>query len=137
MVEAQNVKTAVAVAPVSLSAATGTAISIDTQGFSYARYELTTGAGTVSASAFKVQESDTSGGSYTDISGATISVLPGASDNNKVFAIMFPITGKRWHEVVLTATGAAGLYGVNVQLSRAAESPNTAAERGLESQTIV
>lgn len=139
MIEAQSVKNVVAVAPVSLTAAAATGIVIDTQGFNYASYVLSTGAGVVSASVFKIQESDTSGGTYTDVVGAVSTTLPAAADNRLQYGIYMPLGGtrKRYQRVALTATGTAGLYSVGAQLSRANETPDNAAERGLAGQVLI
>lgn len=139
MVNAQGVKTVVAVSPVSLAATTATPIVIDTQGFNYARYELTAGAVAGVVSVFKITECDTSGGTYTDITDAAPSALPGATDDGKVYGIMMSLGGsrQRYQKVVLTTTGSAGVYGVNAQLSRGDEVPDTATLRGFAAEALI
>jgi hypothetical protein len=140
MVEALNMKHLDAIAPVSLNNASGTVIEIDTLGFNYAQFILSVGATAGNISVFKIQESDTSGSGFADITGAAPASLPGTSDDNKRYAVNVNCGGvrKRYMQVVLTEdnTGAA-LVHVSAILSRANEAPNTAAERGFESEASV
>lgn len=140
MIHAQATKTAIVISPVSLGTGSGTSNAIDTQGFHYANFELTVGATTGAISVFKIQECATSGGSYTDITGATPAALPGATDDNKVYSIKLPCGGNRlrYMKAVLTEDGTGtGVYGVNVSLTRADQAPNTATERGYASEVIL
>ena len=75
-------KTVQALDPVAQAAGTTNGIAVDTQGFDVAIFNCY--AGTVGASGtidFKLQESDTSGGTYTDITGATVPQIAAANDN--------------------------------------------------------
>jgi hypothetical protein len=55
---------------------------------------------------FKLQESDTSGGTYSDISGATVSWTAVASDvQNTVKLITTKLRAKRWVRAVVTIGG--------------------------------
>jgi hypothetical protein len=70
--------------------------AIDTLGYKYLR--VTVIAGAIAASGdidvFKLQSSTTSGGTYTDITGATAGADPfGATDNNKRYTINLDLAG--------------------------------------------
>lgn len=55
---------------------------------------------------FKLQESDTSGGTYTDIAGATVSWLATAGDvQNTVKIVTTKLRSKRWVRAVVTISG--------------------------------
>jgi hypothetical protein len=93
--------------------------------------------------ALKLGETDTSGCSAADITGAifgtsadiagTTSALPTAADDGDVFVIEVDLT-KRKRFIDLTATAGNGTTGTFLSgvciLSRASDSPTTAAERG-------
>ncbi|HXG66982.1 MAG TPA: hypothetical protein VNO70_17905 [Blastocatellia bacterium] len=117
---------------------------IDTKGFDYATILVYLGATDIAMAALKLQESDTSGSGFADVSGADFSVspatLPSATDDNKLFAIFVDLTKrKRYLDLVMTAgDGATGTFAVALAiLSRAEEAPNSASERGLSQQLIV
>jgi len=85
----------------------------------------------------KLEECETSGGSYTAITDAALAAVIGAGDDNKIFAIDVDLrkTHKRYIEV--TAPHAAdGTTGANLcivgRLSGPEKLPETAAEQGLE-----
>lgn len=140
MNEGQNEKTVIAVAPVSLNNASATAIEVDAGEFTHATFELTVGATTGAISVFKIQDSATSGGSFSDVSGASLATLPGATDDNKVYAIHLPLAGvEQFLEVVLTEDNTGtGIYGVNCRLSRVSGgTPSSASERGYAAELFV
>jgi len=139
MIHAQSEKNVAVVVPVSIGAATATSLVVDTLGYKYVKYVLTTGAGVVTATEFSVTECATSGGSYTAVTGSASIVLPGAEDNGLNYGIMMQIVGARlqYQKVVLIAASTAGLYTVNAVLSNADEVPITAAARGLAGQILI
>lgn len=58
----------------------------------------------------KLQESDTSGGTYSDISGATATLAAGASGSDKKVVFLTTILrAKRWVRAVITTTGGGTL----------------------------
>ena len=143
MVEAQNVKVAPFILPVSLNNATATSAIVDTRGFNYADVQITLGASAGTLSVLKLQEDDASdGNTATDITGAAFTGgdLPSTDDDGKVYSIKLPLGGnrKRYLKIVATEdnTGAM-LIGSTVQLSRGDEAPNSASERGLEAEVIL
>jgi hypothetical protein len=81
------------------------------------------GATDVAFSALKVQECDTSGGSYADISGTvygtdvndtgSVSTLPSATDDNTIvlFTIDWSATRKRYFKIVATVGGSTATTG--------------------------
>jgi len=128
-----GMETAIAVAPVSLAATTATAIEVDASRAYGVTFELTAGAVAGVVSVFKIQSATSSGGSFTDVDGASLTTLPGASDDNKVYAIHVDLRDRNigeFFEVVLTTTGSAGIYGVNARMWDKEESASTATGRG-------
>lgn len=142
----QEVKTVGITPPAAIidnaAATTGT---VDTKGFSKARFVVYLGALDIAMAAFKLTHSDDSGMSgAADISGADFSVsplaLPSATDDNHFFMIFVDLRGKkRYMDLSLTlGDGSAGSYITAwVDLYGAAEAPDTAAKRGATQQAIV
>lgn len=143
MIEAQNVKAVQIIQPVSLNNATATSIIVDTRGWNYADVQVSIGATAGVLSVLKLQEDDASdGNTATDITGAAItgSDLPDASADGNMYAIKLPLGGTRKRYLKLVATEdntGAVLIGAVVQLSRGAEAPDSATERGFAAEAIV
>lgn len=140
-IEIQNMKPVIAVAPVSLNNASATAIEVDAGDYTNAVFDLTVGATDGAISVYKIQSATTSGGSFSDVSGATLSTLPGATDDNKVYRINVDLTDRsigRFLQVVLTEDNTGtGIYGVNAYLSNASgNSPDSASGRGLAAEAF-
>jgi hypothetical protein len=142
----QNVKTVGITPPAAIiDNAAATTATVDTKGFTKARFMVYLGALDIAMSAFKLQQSDDSGMSgAADVSGADFSVspltLPSASDDNHFFAIYVDLRGKkRYMDLSLTlGDGAAGSFITAwVDLYGANETPDTATERGLTQQAFV
>jgi hypothetical protein len=135
-----NEETIIAIAPVSLNNASGTPIEVDLSRAYGVTYELTVGATTGAISVFKVQSAPTAGGSLTDITGATLATLPGATDDNKVYAIHIDMRDRNidlFHKVVLTEDNTGtGIYGVNARLWRKDESGGSATSRGYAAEVF-
>ena len=137
MIEAQCGKYVVAIAPAAIvDDASAVAAEIDTLGASYAEIVLQLGATDIAMTALKLQESDTSGGSFTDVTGATFDgglntegtalALPSATDDGQTLAFQVNMLGKkRFLKVVATfGNGTAGGFIAGVaRLSRLAEVP--------------
>jgi hypothetical protein len=95
---------------------------IDCRGFDYCTIIAYVGATDIAMTALKVQESDTSGSGFADVTGliygtsnglaGTASVIPTATDDNKFFLFEVNLRGrKRYLDVVATAgNGTAGTY---------------------------
>lgn len=121
-----------------------TTAEIDTIGFDYCQIYAYVGATDIAMVALKVQESDTSGSGFADVSGlifgtsnnisGSASTLPSATDDNKAFLFEFSLKGrKRYLDLVATAgDGTTGTYMTAwCILSRAEEAPETQAKRGI------
>ena len=116
---------------------------VDTLGYTFAQIYVYIGATDIALTALKVQECDTSDGSYSDISGTVFgtaediagdtSALPSATDDDTVFLIELDLRGrKRFLDLVATVgDGSAGAYVCAwAELSRPSDTPQTATERG-------
>lgn len=118
---------------------------IDTLGYNYATIIVNIGATDIAMAALKVQESDTSGSGFVDISGAdcdggtdidgSTAALPSATDDDSLVVIQINMQGrKRYLDLVATAgDGAAGTYASAVCiLSDADVAPESVAGAGAE-----
>lgn len=118
---------------------------IDRLGFDYCTIVCILGSIDATMAALKVQESDTSGAGFTDVSGTVFgtdkdideatAALPIATDDNKIEVFQIDCRHlKRYLDVVATAgNGAAGTFMcILAILSKAKEAPNTSAEAGAE-----
>lgn len=144
MVPAQNMKVANAVDPdVIKDNAAFTASEIDTKGFDYAQIIVYLGDTDIAMAALKVTECDTTGGSFTDVTGLIFgtstntagdtSALPTALEDNSFFVFDIDLAGrKRFLKLAATAgDGATGTYLTAIAiLSRPGILPTTAAARG-------
>lgn len=131
--QSTNVQTAIN--PVVLAkSTTATAIAVNSvvanTAYTQARFIITIGVTTAVFSTFKLTECDTSGGSYTDVSGASFgATTPTAGD---VYIIDVNMVGRMQYfklSVIGDATGTAGLSAVCV-FGEAGQAPNTNAEWG-------
>lgn len=114
MNNAQMGKYVVAIAPAAIiDDASAVAAEIDTLGAGYTEIVLQLGATDVAMTALKLQESDTSGGSFTDVTGADFSTgldtegnalaLPSDTDDNQTCVFHVNNIGrKRFLKVVAT-----------------------------------
>jgi len=125
--------------------ASWTTIEIDTLDYDYATIIVNIGATDIAMTALKVQESDTSGSGFADISGADLSsatdidgtatALPSATDDGNVVVIQIDLKGrKRYLDLVATAgNGSTGTFASAVcVLSKAAIAPESVADSGAE-----
>ena len=145
-IEVQNMKTVLAVAPVDLaSAATATAIEVDAQGYSNARFVFQVGAAgaTTNIGVAKIQSATSSGGSFSDVTGAALTSGDiDADTDNTLHAIEVDLTDKgigEFLKVVMTEDGGgANTVPTSVLciLSRAADCPTSATERGLTTEVF-
>jgi len=144
MNQLQNIKLVSITPPAAIvDNASYTTASIDTQGWDYLQVVVYLGATDIAMTALKLQESDTDGGSYADVTGlvfgtssniaGSTSTLPSATDDNKFFVFDVDLRGrKRYFDLVATAgDGTAGTFLTAFAiLSRGKDQPVTAAERG-------
>jgi len=123
-----------------VDAASYTTTSVDTKGFKKCRIVAFIGATDIAMTALKVQESDDNS-SFADITGATFTTLPSATNDNTFWAIDINMDGsrKRYLDLVATAgDGAAGTYlAAWAELSGAEEMPNSSSEQGLADHVTV
>lgn len=113
----------------------------DRSGFKHERIEFIVGdtdvavGSTSAATPPKIEECDTSGGSYTDVSGAALAAVIGATDDNKAFAIDVDLkkTHKRYGRVnaPTAGDGTGANMTIIVTLSMADITPKNAAGQGL------
>jgi hypothetical protein len=137
MILAQSTKIVPLVRPAAIvNNASFTSQSIDCSGYSYAHVIFQLGALDIAITALKVQTSDDDS-TYVDITLADFSVspatLPAATDDNKIYSVYIPLDGKRkWLKAVATMGNGStgGFLSALCLLSKAAQHPNTATERG-------
>ena len=143
MIEVQNTKSVQLLAPqIKNNGAFANNGYIDTQSFNHLRVLLDVGATDVAigsgdaSTAPLVEECDTTGGSYTAVSGAALSAVIGATDDNKLYAIDIDLTKshKRYMRVKAPTAGN-NVTGANLSilgiLSRPDIGPANAAQQGL------
>ena len=114
---------------------------VDTAGYDHLRVVFLVGAidttvgSTAEGTAPKLEECDTSGGTYADISGSALANSIAATEDDTLFAIDVPLKGRKRYIQVNTlhsGDGTAGAaFAVLGILSRAEQAPNTATEAGL------
>jgi len=143
-VAAQNCKLVSMTPPAAIvDNASLTVAEVDTIGFDYAKIVVYLGASDIAMTALACTESDTSGSGHSNITGlvfgtsanhvGTTSTLPSATDDNKFFVFDIDLKGrKRYLDVTATiGDGTAGTFAVIwCELSRAEDTPTTAAQRG-------
>ncbi len=112
----QHVKHVQAIPPAAiLDNTSATATEIDATGAGYVSIVLNLGATDIAVTALKVQESATSGGSFSDITGATFDggtdtgggtlVLPSATDDNQVCVFQIDMKGRESYLKVVATFG--------------------------------
>jgi hypothetical protein len=122
-----------------------TTIEIDTLGYNYATIIFNLGATDIAMTALKVQESDTTGSGFADITGADMSsatdidgsatALPSATDDATVTVIQMDLRGRmRFLDLVATAgNGSTGTFASAVcVLSQADVAPESVSAAGCE-----
>jgi hypothetical protein len=123
-----------------------TTAAVDTKGWKHCRIIAYIGATDIAFAGMKVQECDTSGGSYADVTGAVFgtstntagstSAVPSATDDDKFFCVDIPLNGTRKRFLDLVATGGDGTAGTYMTafaiLSIPESAPDTAAEEGFD-----
>ena len=144
MIDIQNMKIGILTAPEIKNNGDFAYTYIDTQGWNHLRILFITGVITASSpigstaetTAPLVEECDTTGGSYTAVSGATLADAIADTEDSKLFAIDVDLTKshKRYMQVQKPHSGdgtpgaALAIIGI---LSRPERGPGNAAEQGL------
>jgi hypothetical protein len=116
---------------------------VDTRGWAHLRVLIQVGnidigfGSTAEGNALKVEECDTAGGSYTDVTDAALADAIGAAEDGKLFAIDINLNKTHKRYMRLNAPHAGdGTAGVNAAalgiLSRPSIGPKNAAGQGLE-----
>lgn len=146
MIEIQGMKTVAALQPETLSNGSGTAVEIDTQGYQHLKVFIVTGtmAASSNISVCKLQQSDTSGSGFADVSGAALASGDlDAGTDDAVAAIEVDLRGgvyERYFQLVVTESGTANAPVAAIAvLSRPnpIQVPNTATLRGLTAEVSV
>lgn len=146
MDEIQRAKFVQVIEPAAITDASSfTTNEIDTLDFDYATIVFNLGATDIAMTALKVQESDTSGSGFADITGLDMdgdtaidgvaAALPSATDDSSLVVFQVDLRGKkRYLDLVATAgDGAAGTFGSAVAiLTKGAVYGGTEAEMGAE-----
>lgn len=143
MKRAQMAKYVVAIAPAAiLDNTSATATAIDCAGYSYLEIPIQLGATDIAVTALKLQECATSGGSYTDITGASFSggtnvdgvtlALPAATDDNQPHVFQVNLVGRlRYIKVVCTFGDGSvgGFVAATARLSLANVLPSVSTDK--------
>lgn len=116
-----------------VAAATVNSAGFDVSMFEYVLFTLSMGDGDT-ALACKIQESDTSGGTYTDVTGATRSFA--ATDDNKTGAIVVRCHGRKQF-LRLNVVGTGGTSSVLVAVASLIGPNNTKALNALPTATFL
>ena len=136
----QTLKFAKAINVVDANGTTATAVAVDCIGASDVAILVQIGNIAANMTALKVTECDTSGGSYTDITGAAFTNPTAAgSDNTLAVCYINRRNGarKRYLKVTATAGADATLIGAVALLASNEQTPDTDTERGVaESLTV-
>lgn len=146
MDEIQRAKFVQVIAPDAIvDNASFTTNEIDTLDYDYATIVFNLGATDIAMTALKVQESDTSGSDFSDVSGldmdgdtdldGSTAELPSATDDDGVVVFQVDLRGrKRYLDLVATAgDGSTGTYGAAVAiLTKGAVYGATSDEMGAE-----
>jgi len=120
-----------------------TTSEIDTKDWDYCEIQVYLGATDIAMTALKVQESDTSGSGFADVTGLVFgtstdidgntSALPSATNDNGFHVFQIDLRGrKRYLDVVATMGDgtAGGFVAISARLSRGGEGPLSVADAG-------
>lgn len=143
MIEGQDAKYVVAIAPAAiLDDTSATAAEIDCKGAGYLEIPIQLGATDIAVTALKLQECDESGGTFTDIAGASFNAgnsadgvalaLPSSTDDNQPHVFQVNLIGrKRFIKVVCTFGNgtAGGFVAATARLSRLANLSSVMTDR--------
>ena len=134
----QGAKSVLALPPQSINGTDTNGTAIDTAGYSYASIFFLYGASTVDMEHLEIQECETSGGSYTAISGSAMTV-PTSTDDNKVWqwGINLGGTRMRYLKIRVDPGAAATLVGALAILTKGNIDCDTDTERGVAQSLFI
>ena len=140
MINAQNVKVLATLPTAAVGSTATSTLTIDRRGFDHVSVSAirASNASTVFASVLKVEESDSSGSGYTDVTalvggGVGGFSIPAVSNTSDAAIVKMDIDAramKRYLKVSMTP-GASATLGIVASLSRAEEAPTSASEAGV------
>lgn len=138
MIDMQNVKFASMLAPISINATAATTLEVDTKGWAYATVVFYAGSIGANMDEVTLQESDTTGSNFTNITGATLTDPVATTDNGKIWVIHRKLggTSKRFLKPVIDPGAAATVVACLCILSRGEAAPSSATEAGLAQMLI-
>lgn len=144
MIALQNVKSYTVLAPISLNSAAGTSLDVDTKGAAYAVFTVSLGVVGGAATVMRITECETTGGTFTAITGLAASGstgngrLPQTTDAGTLFKFFVPISGarKRYLNCEIT-TGATTLVSITCDLLPLEQSPSSATEMGVSGYLMI
>lgn len=138
----QNTKIVSAIKPdAAVNSGDFSANEIDTIGYDYATVVFQFGTAAAELTYLSVQECDTTGGSFSDVTGAVVgsgenidgddSALPGADDDNSLCVLEIDLRDRKRFLKVKATAGSGDVYGsAFCILSKPKEAPVSVAERG-------
>lgn len=141
MQEALSNKTIMVLAPVAVASATATSLVVDATRAYGVTFEFQVGAATGEFSVIKVQSATTSGGSYTDVTGAAFAAdAIHATSDGLLYAIHIDLRDRNigeFFKIVLTenATGST-IIGCTARLWGLEEGAATVTARGYAAEVI-
>jgi hypothetical protein len=148
MNQGQVIKTQVSVAPIDNNGATATATAVDSNGCGSLVFHITFGVQTGVISVLKLQECDTSGGSYADVTNAAF--VTGGSQGGqtnfsttasagKTYQLVVNMGGsrKRYFKPVITNAAGAALVSCIAVGYNVAQAPDTLTERGVLDYIVI
>lgn len=150
MIHAQNTKEVILVAPQSIADGTSTASvtgSADCAGYDYAvvRVAMAPAATTESMTALKLSENDDAGTAWTDITAFTggtatgnftLPTATGTDATGEIYKFYVDLRKRKRYLQVTLHPDAVRVGAAMLELYRAEQAPDTAAERGLDLQVI-
>lgn len=138
MITLQGAKWGVMLAPISLNDTAATCLEVDTAGSHYATIVVQLGAiGAASMDEVSITECDTTGGTFTAVTGGTWTD-PTQTDDGKILLAFLDLRNgprKRFLKLVIDPGAVATLVGAVCILTRGDQYANTDAERSVP-QTI-
>jgi hypothetical protein len=135
----QKIKAAIGVAPISVNGTAATCTAVDTKNAGSVMWVFLCGTAAADLDAgVKVQECETSGGSYTDITGATCTTVVAATVAGTISTIFVETRGrKRYQKLVIDPGVGATLVGAVALLSDMNTAPASATAAGVLEKIVV
>lgn len=139
MINTQNLGFSLTLAPKDINGAAATCTAIDTLG--YNQCDLIFMSGVIGAADFDAAltctECETSGGSYTAITGASLTA-PVQTDDGLIWQMSIKMQGRmRYLKPVIDAGAVSSLFACVAILSKPNQTPNSVTERGVKAFVAV